>query len=127
MFQYIPSALHTSAEITLIMILAHLCVTTVTTRSIIMVDYREILRLRSLSCSNVIIVSSVNSSRNTVREVLSIAQALKMRWPLTDDVINQTLQSMLYPRRTKQDKIRLIMDGIYIYSCIITMIWYKRF
>lgn len=41
-----------------------------------MVDYREILRLKSLNYSNVNIASCVHSSRNTVSEVLSISQAL---------------------------------------------------
>ena len=56
-----------------------------------MVDYREILRLKSLNYSNFNIASCVHSSRNTVREVLSIAQALQVQWPLADDVTNQML------------------------------------
>ena len=42
-----------------------------------MVDYREILRLKSLKYNNTDIAASVHSSRNTVQEVLSIASG---RW-----------------------------------------------
>lgn len=78
--------------------------------SIIMIDYREILRLKSLNYSNVNIASCVHSSRNTVREVLSIAQTLQIRWPLADDVTNQTLQSLFYTERTRKDEDRLIPE-----------------
>ena len=44
-----------------------------------MVDYREILRLKSLNYSNVDIASSVHSSRNTIHEVLKLAELL-MLW-----------------------------------------------
>lgn len=47
-----------------------------------MVDYREILRPYSLKYSQREIVSSVHSSRNTVKEVLNIAAARKISWPL---------------------------------------------
>ena len=68
-----------------------------------MIDYREILRLKSLNYSNTDISASVHSSRNTVQEVLNIAGALKIKWPLDDDVTNYTLESLLYPERHKQD------------------------
>ena len=75
-----------------------------------MVDYREILRLKSLNYSNVNIASCIHSSRTTVSEVLSIAQALQIRWPLADDVTNQTLCSLFYPGRAQKDEDRLIPD-----------------
>ena len=53
-----------------------------------MVDYREILRLKSLNYSQTDIAASVHSSRNTIQEVLSIARALQIQWPLDDDVTN---------------------------------------
>lgn len=51
-----------------------------------MVNYREILRLKSLRYSNSDIASSVHSSRNTVQEVLNIARAMQISWPLDNDV-----------------------------------------
>ena len=75
-----------------------------------MVDYREILRLKSLDYNNTNIASCVHSSRNTIQEVLNIAQAMQIRWPLADDVTNQMLQTLLYPNRAKQDEDRMIPD-----------------
>ena len=75
-----------------------------------MVDYREILRLKSLNYSQTDIAASVHSSRNTIQEVLSIASALQIQWPLDDDVTNRVLESILYPDRHKKDDERLIPD-----------------
>ena len=75
-----------------------------------MVDYREILRLKYLRYSNTDIAASVHSSRNTVSQVLSIADALQIKWPLDDDVTNEVLQSMLYPERKKRNEDRLLPD-----------------
>ena len=71
-----------------------------------MVDYREILRLKSLNYSQTDIAASVHSSRNTIQEVLSIASALQIQWPLDDDVTNRVLESILYPDRHKKDEER---------------------
>ena len=84
-----------------------------------MVDYREILRLKSLNYSNVNIASCVHSSRNTVSEVLSISQALHLQWPLADDVTNKTLQSLFYPERSKRDESRMIPDFPRIHRCLL--------
>ena len=75
-----------------------------------MVDYREILRLKSLRYTNSDIASSVHSSRNTIQEVLSIAEALHIHWPLDDDVTNNVLESIMYPERAKKDDERLVPD-----------------
>lgn len=75
-----------------------------------MVDYREILRLRSLDYNNSDIAVSVHSSRNTIQEVLNIARVLKISWPLDDDVSNDDLEDMLYPDRKAKDENRLVPD-----------------
>ena len=75
-----------------------------------MVDYREILRLNSLNYNNSDIATSVHSSRNTIQEVLSIAKALKISWPLDADDSNDVLESILYPDRKAKDENRLIPD-----------------
>ena len=53
-----------------------------------MVDYREILRLHNLGYSQRVITSSVHSSRSTVKEVIDLANALKIEWPLDANVTN---------------------------------------
>ena len=75
-----------------------------------MVDYREILRLKSLGYTMKDIASSVHSSRNTVSEVLTLAGNLHICWPLDDDVTNASLEAMFYPGRNKSDEDRLIPD-----------------
>ena len=75
-----------------------------------MVDYREILRLKSLGYIMKDIASSVHSSRNTVSEVLTLAGNLHVCWPLDDDVTNADLEAMFYPGRNKSDEDRLIPD-----------------
>ena len=59
-----------------------------------MVDYREILRLKSLGYTMKDIVSSVHSSRNTVSEVLTLAGNLHICWPLDDDVTNAVFSTI---------------------------------
>ena len=54
----------------------------------IMVDYREILRLQSLGYNITQIAGSLRSSRNTVREVERLADEKGIRWPLGEKVTN---------------------------------------
>ena len=58
-----------------------------------MVNYREILRLHSLNYSQREIAASVHSSRSTIQEVLNLASALKISWPLTPETTNRSLLS----------------------------------
>ena len=88
-----------------------------------MVDYREILRLKSLNYSNVDIASSVHSSRNTIHEVLKLAELLNVKWPLDDDVTNYTLESLLtshvFPTQTKtRHQSHAVNDGA---NCLCTL------
>ena len=73
-------------------------------RTIIMVNYREILRLKSLKYSQREIALSVHSSRNTVKEVVDLATALKIEWPLDPDVTNQELESVLASDRNSHSE-----------------------
>lgn len=74
------------------------------------VNYREILRLDSLRYSNSDIAASLHNSRNTVKEVLNLADALHIQWPLGDDVTNQDLEILLYPSRASKDANRMPID-----------------
>ena len=62
-----------------------------------MVDYREILRLQDLGDSQRSIALKVQSSRNTVAEVIVAAKATGVSWPLSDEVTNPELQEILFP------------------------------
>ena len=75
-----------------------------------MVNYREILRLHSLDYSQRKIAASVFSSRSTIQEVLSLAAALKISWPLSQEVTNSFLETLLYPERVEKSTNRMIPD-----------------
>lgn len=81
------------------MMMAHICVTIIIRRTMIVVDYREILRLQSLGHNITQIAGSLHSSRNTVREVKRLADEKGIRWPLGEEVTNPQLYVLLYPER----------------------------
>ena len=70
-----------------------------------MIDYREIIRLKSLRFSNVAIANSLCCSRNTVSEVLKLAETHSLGWPIPDTLTNNDIEHLFYPaeeqRRTK--------------------------
>ena len=62
-----------------------------------MVNYREILRLHSLGTSQRSIAQQVQSSRDTVADIIKSAEAAGISWPLGEDVTNEMIQELLYP------------------------------
>jgi len=71
-----------------------------------MVNYREILRLRSLGHTQRQIAASIRSSRNTVSEVFALADSYKLAWPLDTEMTDHALQTLFYPERTSQSDRR---------------------
>lgn len=61
-----------------------------------MTNYREILRLKSLGMNKQETAASIGCSRNTVTQVLRRAEALKLSYPLPDNVTDAMLAEMLY-------------------------------
>ena len=64
-----------------------------------MVNYREIIRLKSLDYSNVSIANSCGSSRNTVAEVWQLVQCKSLSWPIPDTLTNKDIEQLFYPER----------------------------
>ena len=62
-----------------------------------MANYREILRLHSLGTSQRSIAQQVQSSRDTVADIIKSAKAAGISWPLGEDVTNEMIQELLYP------------------------------
>ena len=62
-----------------------------------MANYREILRLHSLGASQRSIAQQVQSSRDTVADIIKSAKAAGISWPLGEDVTNEMIQELLYP------------------------------
>ena len=93
-----------------------------------MVNYREILRLRSLEYTQRQIAACVRSSRNTVSEIFSLADERGLAWPLEPTMTNQALQSLFFPERATQSDRRepnyqyihneLAKDGV-----TLTLLW----
>ena len=59
-----------------------------------MIDYREIIRLKSLRFSNVAIANSLCCSRNTVSEVLKLAETQSLGWPIPDTLTNNDIEHL---------------------------------
>ena len=69
-----------------------------------MVNYREILRLKSLGYTQRQIAASVHSSRSTISEVLDLARKHGIAWPLEESVSNTILFATFYPDRLTAQK-----------------------
>jgi hypothetical protein len=82
-----------------------------------MVNYREILRLRSLGYSQRQIAASVHSSRDTVGTVLKLADEHCIAWPLDDAMTDTALQALFYPKRINQSD-RMESDYGYIHKAL---------
>lgn len=94
-----------------------------------MVNYREILRLNSLKYTQRQIAASVHSSRNTIREVLHLADEIGLDWPLDDSVSNEEIMVLLYPERPDAINPRKEPDYSYIHRELakpgvnLTLLW----
>ena len=93
-----------------------------------MVNYREILRLRSLGYTQRQIAASVRSSRNTVSDILLLADKHELAWPLDPESTNHALQTLFYPERATQFD-RREPDYLYIHNELakdnvtLTLLW----
>jgi transposase len=80
-----------------------------------MIDYREILRLKSLDFSNTAIAGSLRCSRNTVSEVIKMSEAHDLAWPIPEALTNVDIERMFYPNRGANEG-RKLPDFEYIHS-----------
>ena len=94
-----------------------------------MVNYREILRLNSLKYTQRQIAASVHSSRNTISEVLHLADENGLHWPLDDSDTNEEIRALLYPVRLSATNPRKEPDYNYIHKELaksgvnLTLLW----
>lgn len=80
-----------------------------------MTKYREILRLSSMGLSQRSIAASCQCSRNTVSEVLSRAFQKELTWPLSEDITDEDLQTVLFPEKAQQASLRKLPDCEHIH------------
>ena len=94
-----------------------------------MKNYREILRLKSLGYSNRNIASSLNTSRNTVSEVLEKAEKLRIAWPLDESVTNEVLDELFYGKHDSSPTPYAVINYEYIHrelskkGVTLTLLW----
>lgn len=94
-----------------------------------MIDYREILRLKSLGKSIRSIAVDVQSSRDTVSDTIRDAEAAGIVWPLDDDITNADIQELLYPGKYVTASPYTLPDCSYIHSELarpgvtLTLLW----
>ncbi|KAA8675279.1 IS21 family transposase [Clostridium sp. HV4-5-A1G] len=92
-----------------------------------MVNYREILRLKSLGYSQRQVATSVHSSRDTVSSVYKLADIHELDWPLPDEMSNHTIQEMFFPER--KTSTRQVPDYAYMHKELaksgvtLTLLW----
>ena len=80
-----------------------------------MINYREILRLKSQDLSNLAIAGSLRCSRNTVSEVLKLAESHDIAWPIPEALNNDDIERLFYPNRVSNEG-RKLPDFEYIHS-----------
>ena len=94
-----------------------------------MVDYREILRLRSLDNNITQIAQMLHSSRNTIREVEKLADEKGICWPLPEELTNQKLYEILFPDRLEKVQVYKEPNCSYIHKELakkgvnLTLLW----
>lgn len=79
-----------------------------------MLDYREILRLRSLDYSQRRIARTGVASRDKVSEVFAAADRLGISWPIDDSVTNEDLRNLMFPEQGMRS-IKTYVEPDYAY------------
>jgi len=80
-----------------------------------MIDYREVIRLKTMDYSNSRVASSTGCSRNKVAEIWKLAQDRQIAWPIPSSLTNEELKKILYPEAGIKDT-RMMPDYEYIYN-----------
>lgn len=69
-----------------------------------MVNYGEILRLKSLGYSQRQVASSVHSSRDTISATYRLADIHELYWPLPEELSNHAIQDLFFPGRNESTR-----------------------
>lgn len=93
-----------------------------------MVNYREVLRLRSQDYSQRQVAASVHSSRSTISEIIKLADEKGIVWPLPPNMSNTEIRNLLYPQRACESG-RKLPDCAYLHKELaksgvtLTLLW----
>lgn len=80
-----------------------------------MIDYREIIRLKSADYSNTSVASSTGNCRSKVSEVWKRAKEHNLSWPLPSTMTNEVLKQVLYPEQ-QASRLRMLPDYEHIHA-----------
>ena len=80
-----------------------------------MTDYRKILMLRSMGCSQREMERNKIASRETSKAVFETADRLGICWPLDGDITNADLERLLFPNKYKNACLYVKPDYQYIH------------
>ena len=93
-----------------------------------MIDYREIIRLKSADYSNTSVASSTGNCRSKVSEVWKRAKEHNLSWPLPSTMTNEVLKQVLYPEQ-QDSRLRMLPDYEHIHAELakpgvtLTLLW----
>ena len=93
-----------------------------------MIDYREVIRLKSSGYSNSSIASGVGCSRNTVADIWKRVQERQLVWPIPSTLTNEDLKKILYPEE-HTGGLRMLPDYEYVFNELakpgvnLTLLW----
>lgn len=96
-----------------------------------MLNYKEILRLLPEGYSRREIERSLHKSRRKIREFLDAAKISNLTWLLDESVINEQIESILFPERCSVVSRFLEPDYLYIHTELakrgvtLTLLWNK--
>ena len=79
-------------------------------------DYREILRLRSLGCSQRQMERDKLVSREKSKEIFEAADRAGISWPIEPDITNQELELLLFPDKYKSVSMYVEPNYAYIHG-----------
>lgn len=94
-----------------------------------MMDYREILRLRSLGFSQRQLEREKIVGREKSKEIYQAADRVGIHWPLDDDVTNEELELLLFPGKYSAASMYVEPDYPYIHrelakhGVTLTLLW----
>ena len=94
-----------------------------------MMDYREILRLRSLGFSQRQLEREKIVGREKSKEIFQAADRAGICWPLDDDITNQELELLLFPGKYSAVGMYVEPDYPYIHRELVkhgvtlTLLW----
>ena len=96
-----------------------------------MANYREILRLHSLGTSQRGIAWEVQSSRDTVADIIKAANAAGITWPLDEGITNADLQEILFPGKYAYASPYIMPDFAQVHQDLakkgvtLTLLWHE--